>query len=223
MTPSSDCLASVDACMSNLCKSQQALYRSICGGKDDMDFLLLHLGHGAILLVALWKQWLHFLWRLRTWRKSIKLQLFLHGLNAIAEAIPCSELYNNNNWSSWQCKSKNSSYDKSCFSACHLCWCCSDDRCQMTGLKACNLTIQTALDQFPSLQGCVCALEEELCGPIHALATQCHQKPGAVFSIVYEISIYRWNYSFVYQRQSDALREQTPLFSIMRVWTTDWI
>lgn len=122
------------------------------------------------------------------------------------------------------------SYDKSCFSACCLSWCCSDDRCHMTGLKACNLTIQTALDRFPSLQGCVCALEEELCDPIQALATQCHQKPGAVFSVVYEISICRWNYSFVYRRQSDALWEQTPLFSVMHVMNSrldlisiDWI
>ncbi|CAB1457681.1 unnamed protein product [Pleuronectes platessa] len=41
------------------------------------------------------------------------------------------------------------------------------------------MTIQTALDQFPSLRGCVCAREEEedLCDSIQALAEQCHRKP----------------------------------------------
>ncbi|XP_029306080.1 GDNF family receptor alpha-like [Cottoperca gobio] len=53
---------------------------------------------------------------------------------------------------------------------------CEDDGCQIKGSEVCNLTIQTVLDQFPSLHGCVCAREEELCGSIQALATQCHQK-----------------------------------------------
>ncbi|KAM4598891.1 GDNF family receptor alpha-like [Fundulus diaphanus] len=52
------------------------------------------------------------------------------------------------------------------------------DRCQIKGSECCNLTIQTALDQFPSLQGCVCTWEEELCDSIQVLATQCLQKPG---------------------------------------------
>ncbi|XP_034408386.1 GDNF family receptor alpha-like [Cyclopterus lumpus] len=54
---------------------------------------------------------------------------------------------------------------------------CEDEGCQIKGSAICNLTIQTVLDQFPSLHGCVCAWEEERCGSIQALATQCHQKP----------------------------------------------
>lgn len=53
------------------------------------------------------------------------------------------------------------------------------------------MTIQTVLDQFPSLLGCVCAWEEELCDAIQTLDRQCHGKPGAVFSVGSEISIYR--------------------------------
>ncbi|KAF3842180.1 hypothetical protein F7725_024131 [Dissostichus mawsoni] len=53
---------------------------------------------------------------------------------------------------------------------------CEDEGCQIKGSEVCNLTIQTVLDQFPSLRGCVCAREEELCGSIQALATQCNQK-----------------------------------------------
>ncbi|XP_038152239.1 GDNF family receptor alpha-like isoform X2 [Cyprinodon tularosa] len=52
------------------------------------------------------------------------------------------------------------------------------DRCQIKGSGGCNLTIQTVLDQFPSLQGCVCTWEVELCDSIQELATQCLQKPG---------------------------------------------
>ncbi|KAM4729456.1 GDNF family receptor alpha-like [Anableps anableps] len=55
---------------------------------------------------------------------------------------------------------------------------CGDDRCQIKGSEGCNMTIQAALDQFPSLQGCVCTWEEELCDSIQVLATQCLQKPG---------------------------------------------
>lgn len=65
-----------------------------------------------------------------------------------------------------------------------------DGGCQIKGSEVCNMTIQTILHQFPSLPGCVCAWEEELCDSIQVLATQCHQKPGAVFSEVSEISIY---------------------------------
>lgn len=79
------------------------------------------------------------------------------------------------------------------------------------------MTIQTALDQFPSLQGCVCAWEEELCDSMQALAAQCHRKPGALFSVVSEISIYRWNCVFVYQRRSDVLCERTLLCYRMSV------
>ncbi|KAM3863066.1 GDNF family receptor alpha-like [Diretmus argenteus] len=53
----------------------------------------------------------------------------------------------------------------------------NDEGCQIKGSKVCNMTIQSILDQFPSLQGCMCAWEEELCSSIQALATQCHQKP----------------------------------------------
>ncbi|KAL7382923.1 hypothetical protein ABVT39_001627 [Epinephelus coioides] len=56
---------------------------------------------------------------------------------------------------------------------------CEDEGCQIKGSQVCNLTIHNVLDQFPSLRGCVCAWEEELCGSIQVLATQCHQKPGA--------------------------------------------
>ncbi|XP_071399912.1 GDNF family receptor alpha-like [Centroberyx affinis] len=54
----------------------------------------------------------------------------------------------------------------------------NDEGCQIKGSKVCNMTIQTILDQFPSLQRCMCAWEEELCVSIQALATQCHQKPA---------------------------------------------
>ncbi|KAM6997618.1 GDNF family receptor alpha-like isoform 2-T2 [Tautogolabrus adspersus] len=50
---------------------------------------------------------------------------------------------------------------------------CDDEACQIKGSQACNMTIQAVLDQFPSLQGCVCVREEELCDSIRALATQC--------------------------------------------------
>lgn len=66
------------------------------------------------------------------------------------------------------------------------------------------MTIQSVLDQFPSLRGCVCDWQEELCGSIQALATQCHRKPGAVFSVLSVIINYRWIYTFVCQRQSDV-------------------
>ncbi|KAE8279549.1 hypothetical protein D5F01_LYC21672 [Larimichthys crocea] len=56
---------------------------------------------------------------------------------------------------------------------------CGDEGCQIKGSEVCNMTIQTILDQFPSLQECVCAWEEELCDSIQALATQCHPKPAA--------------------------------------------
>ncbi|XP_065815666.1 GDNF family receptor alpha-like [Labrus bergylta] len=51
---------------------------------------------------------------------------------------------------------------------------CADETCQIKGSQACNMTIQAVLVQFPSLEGCVCAREEEeLCGSIRELATQC--------------------------------------------------
>ncbi|XP_068423235.1 GDNF family receptor alpha-like [Clinocottus analis] len=56
---------------------------------------------------------------------------------------------------------------------------CQDEGCQIKGSAVCNLTIHTALDQFPSLRGCVCSWGEELCDSIQALATQCQQKPAA--------------------------------------------
>ncbi|XP_070834347.1 GDNF family receptor alpha-like isoform X1 [Chaetodon trifascialis] len=56
---------------------------------------------------------------------------------------------------------------------------CRGGGCQIKGSEVCNMTIQAALDQFPSLQGCVCAWEEELCDSIQALAAQCHRKPAA--------------------------------------------
>ncbi|XP_041804059.1 GDNF family receptor alpha-like isoform X2 [Chelmon rostratus] len=55
---------------------------------------------------------------------------------------------------------------------------CRGEGCQIKGSEVCNMTIQTALDQFPSLQGCVCAWEEELCDSMQALAAQCHRKPA---------------------------------------------
>ncbi|KAM7385696.1 hypothetical protein PAMP_001758 [Pampus punctatissimus] len=54
---------------------------------------------------------------------------------------------------------------------------CEDERCQIKSSEVCDITIQTVLDQFPSLQGCVCAWDEELCDSIQKLATQCHQRP----------------------------------------------
>ncbi|KAF3708312.1 GDNF family receptor alpha-like Precursor [Channa argus] len=55
---------------------------------------------------------------------------------------------------------------------------CDDEGCQIKGLEGCNMTIQSVLDQFPSLRGCVCAWQEELCDSIQALATECHRKPA---------------------------------------------
>ncbi|XP_045927366.1 GDNF family receptor alpha-like [Micropterus dolomieu] len=55
---------------------------------------------------------------------------------------------------------------------------CEDEGCKIKGSEVCNMTIQTILDQFPSLQGCVCAWEEEFCDSIQALATQCHRTPA---------------------------------------------
>ena len=96
-----------------------------------------------------------------------------------------------------------------------------DDGCRIKGSEVCNMTIQTALDQFPSLRGCVCAWKEEegeeLCDSIQALATQCQLQPGAVFSVLSQISFYRWNYIFVYQRRCVVLCEQTLLCCRMRV------
>lgn len=40
-TPLSDCLASVDICMSDLCRSQGTFSNSICGGKDSINSLFL--------------------------------------------------------------------------------------------------------------------------------------------------------------------------------------
>ncbi|XP_070772766.1 GDNF family receptor alpha-like [Enoplosus armatus] len=56
---------------------------------------------------------------------------------------------------------------------------CEDEGCLIKGSEVCNMTIQTILDQFPSLRRCVCAWEEELCDSIQALATQCRRTPAA--------------------------------------------
>ncbi|XP_022619164.1 GDNF family receptor alpha-like [Seriola dumerili] len=56
---------------------------------------------------------------------------------------------------------------------------CNNEGCQIKGSEVCNMTIQTILDRFPSLRGCVCAWEGELCDSIQALATQCHKKPAS--------------------------------------------
>ncbi|XP_030603525.1 GDNF family receptor alpha-like [Archocentrus centrarchus] len=55
---------------------------------------------------------------------------------------------------------------------------CEDGGCQITGSEVCNITIPAILYQFPSLRGCVCAWEGELCDSMQVLATQCHQKPA---------------------------------------------
>uniref|UniRef100_A0A3P8TNF1 GDNF/GAS1 domain-containing protein n=1 Tax=Amphiprion percula TaxID=161767 RepID=A0A3P8TNF1_AMPPE len=44
-----------------------------------------------------------------------------------------------------------------------------DEGCQIKASEVCNMTIQTILDQFPSLRGCVCAWEEDLCDSIQVL------------------------------------------------------
>ncbi|XP_075874525.1 GDNF family receptor alpha-like [Nelusetta ayraudi] len=81
-SPSPDCLAAVDDCLSNLCKSQQAIYSAVCGDED----------------------------------------------------------------------------------------------CQIKGgLNGCNLTVQTMLERR-----CVCNWEEEQCGSMQALATQCHRRTAAL-------------------------------------------
>ncbi|XP_028982716.1 GDNF family receptor alpha-like [Betta splendens] len=53
---------------------------------------------------------------------------------------------------------------------------CDDEGCQIKGSYACNMTIQSVLESFPSMRGCVCSWQEELCGSIQALATQCQRK-----------------------------------------------
>lgn len=53
------------------------------------------------------------------------------------------------------------------------------ERCQMKGSLVCNMSLQALLELFPSLRGCVCAQEGDLCDSIPALAAQCHQKPEA--------------------------------------------
>ncbi|KAM9848247.1 GDNF family receptor alpha-like isoform 2-T2 [Aulostomus maculatus] len=59
---------------------------------------------------------------------------------------------------------------------------CDDEECHVTGSEVCNMTIQAVLEQFPSLRGCVCAWgeqqEEDLCGSIPQLATQCPRRPA---------------------------------------------
>uniref|UniRef100_UPI0037E88BB2 GDNF family receptor alpha-like n=1 Tax=Semicossyphus pulcher TaxID=241346 RepID=UPI0037E88BB2 len=56
---------------------------------------------------------------------------------------------------------------------------CDDEACQIKGSELCNMTIHTVLDQYPSLQGCVCVWEEELCDSIRALAAQCRPNTAA--------------------------------------------
>ncbi|XP_056903325.1 GDNF family receptor alpha-like isoform X2 [Takifugu flavidus] len=53
---------------------------------------------------------------------------------------------------------------------------CGDKGCQMSGFEVCNLTVQTALDRFPSLRGCVCACQEDLCASTPAVVTQCRRQ-----------------------------------------------
>ncbi|XP_061601430.1 GDNF family receptor alpha-like [Cololabis saira] len=54
---------------------------------------------------------------------------------------------------------------------------CKDEECQIKSSEVCNLTIQTAMNQFPALRGCVCAWEEEFCDSIQVLAKQCPRMP----------------------------------------------
>lgn len=56
----------------------------------------------------------------------------------------------------------------------------------MNGFEVCNLTVQTALDRFPSLRGCVCACQEDLCASTPAVVTQCRRQAGAVLSSLSE-------------------------------------
>ncbi|CAL8284935.1 unnamed protein product [Arctogadus glacialis] len=67
---------------------------------------------------------------------------------------------------------------------------CGDDGCQIIGSEVCNMSVRAVLEQFPSLQQCMCVwLEEEVeeeeveeevepCRSLQALATQCPQKPA---------------------------------------------
>ncbi|XP_051935441.1 GDNF family receptor alpha-like [Hippocampus zosterae] len=48
--------------------------------------------------------------------------------------------------------------------------------CQIKGTEVCNLTIQTALDRFAGLPGCVCAWEEDR--DTQALLAQCESRPA---------------------------------------------
>lgn len=73
------------------------------------------------------------------------------------------------------------------------------------------MTIGAVLDQFPSLQGCVCEWKEELCDSIQELATQCQRKPGAVFSVFPEIKDSYQYYSYYVFAQQSHFHEQRPL------------
>ncbi len=55
-SPTSDCLASVGTCMSDLCRSEQAFYNGVCGGKYDTSlihhFCCRALEDGAIFMFS---------------------------------------------------------------------------------------------------------------------------------------------------------------------------
>nr|XP_040033784.1 GDNF family receptor alpha-like isoform X1 [Gasterosteus aculeatus aculeatus] len=91
---------------------------------------------------------------------------------------------------------------------------CEDEGCPMKGLEVCNLTVQAALDRFPSLHGCVCAWEEELCDSIQALATQCQHKPAAQQR---KSSVMDWQSSslidYVYDNSASCLAQITVCVS----------
>ncbi|XP_059929099.1 GDNF family receptor alpha-like [Gadus macrocephalus] len=65
---------------------------------------------------------------------------------------------------------------------------CGDDGCQIIGSEVCNVSVGAMLEQFPSLQQCMCVWLEEVeeveeeevepCRSLQALTTQCHQKPA---------------------------------------------
>uniref|UniRef100_G3NSL7 GDNF/GAS1 domain-containing protein n=1 Tax=Gasterosteus aculeatus aculeatus TaxID=481459 RepID=G3NSL7_GASAC len=90
---------------------------------------------------------------------------------------------------------------------------CEDEGCPMKGLEVCNLTVQAALDRFPSLHGCVCAWEEELCDSIQALATQCQHKPAQQR----KSSVMDWQSSslidYVYDNSASCLAQITVCVS----------
>lgn len=95
-SPSPDCLAAVEDCVSNLCKSQQAIYSAVCGGEDNVHTLYLVLGTGD----AAQSYWWNYksndcIFFGGSGHKAIQFDYtwVLHASNAITEARAWSKAY----------------------------------------------------------------------------------------------------------------------------------